>query len=71
MFAVLGGVGERAKPFCFESRNGFGVGLKMDHIARDKRDHPSIDKDALAAEHAADRHGPELAKEFVDRFGVH
>jgi hypothetical protein len=71
VFAILGGVGERAKAFCFESRNRFAIGLKMDDIARDERNHPSIDKDALAPEHAADRHGPEFAEELVDRFGVH
>ena len=71
MFAILGRVGKRAKPFCFESRNRFAIGLEVDHIARNERDHPSIDKNAVAAEHAADRHRPEFAKEFVDRLGVH
>jgi hypothetical protein len=34
----------------------------MDHIARDKPDHPPIDEDAGAAEHAAHRHGPEFCE---------
>ena len=71
MFAVLGGVGERAESFPLEIGNCLGIGLEVDHVARDQPDHPSIDKDALATEHAANRDRPEFAKEFVDRLGVH
>ena len=71
MFAVLGGVGERAESFPLEIGNCLGIGLEVDHIARDQRDHPSIDKDALTAEHAADQYRPEFVEELVDRLGVH
>ena len=70
-FALFGRVGKSAEAFRLKGRNRFSIGLEVDHIARDKRDHPSIDKDALTAEHAAHRYRPEFAEEFVDRLGVH
>src|SRR4051794_36736548 len=62
-FAIFGRVAESAEAFRFEVGNRFGVGLEVDHVARDQRDHPSIDKDALAAEHAAHGYRPEFTEE--------
>ena len=71
MLAVFGRIAESAEAFRLEGRDRFGIGLEVDHIARDQRHHPSVDKDALTAEHAADGHGSEFPEEFVDRLGVH
>jgi hypothetical protein len=71
MLTVPGRIGERAESFRFESRNRVGIGLEVDDVTRDKRDHASINKDALTAKHTADGHRAEFAEEFVDRLGVH
>jgi len=60
--AVPGRIAEGRKPLLLERRYRLGVGLEMDHVARDQRDHPLVHEHAGAAEHAADRYRPEFGK---------
>jgi len=62
MLAALGRVAEWRESFPLESGNRFGVGLEIDHIARNEPNHPAIDENARAAEHAAHVDRPELSK---------
>jgi len=53
VLTVLRRVAERREPFPLEGRDRFGVGFQVNHVARDEPDHPAVDEDAGATEHAA------------------
>ena len=62
MLAVLCRIAERREALPLEIGNCFGIGLEIDHLARDQRDHPAFDEDTGAAEHAAHVDGTEFGK---------